>query len=115
MRMLRDVQGVHGGFAVSRSGARIDRDLPEIFDDELLSRVGPRMARLHEALAGSHAEMGACTLRYAEHKLYLRIVRWGLVGVVLAANVNLPALRMVRVANSWSIEIRRVGSTFRVS
>lgn len=34
LRMLRDVQGVHGGFVIAASGSLVDRDLPEAFDEQ---------------------------------------------------------------------------------
>ena len=34
-------------------------------------------------------------LRYFEHKLYLRKMAWGLIGILSGIEVNLPALRMV--------------------
>src|SRR4029077_11374049 len=36
-----------------------------------------------------------CMLRYAEHKLYVRKMTWGILGILSAVGVNLPALRMV--------------------
>jgi predicted regulator of Ras-like GTPase activity (Roadblock/LC7/MglB family) len=95
LRMLRDVQGVHGGFVIAESGSLVDRDLPEAFDEQVFSQVGPRIARLHEAFLSGKREMDVCMLRYADNKLYLRKMTWGFVGVLAAAGVNLAALRMV--------------------
>jgi predicted regulator of Ras-like GTPase activity (Roadblock/LC7/MglB family) len=95
LRMLRDVQGVHGGFVIATSGSLVDRDLPEAFDEQVFSHVGPRIARLHEAFASGKREMDVCMLRYADNKLYVRKMTWGFVGVLAAAGVNLAALRMV--------------------
>jgi hypothetical protein len=39
--------------------------------------------------------MDACMLRFAEHKVYVRKMTWGLIGVLSSAAINLPALRMV--------------------
>jgi predicted regulator of Ras-like GTPase activity (Roadblock/LC7/MglB family) len=103
--MLRDVQGVHGSFVIGASGSLVDRDLPAVFDDELFIRVGPRIVRLHESLTTGGREMDACMLRFSDHKLYLRSMSWGLMGVLLAADVNLPALRMVA-----NLTIRRIES-----
>src|SRR5580698_2063 len=80
LRMLRDVQGVHGGFVIAASGSLVDRDLPEAFDEQVFSQVGPRIARLHEAFASGKREMDVCMLRYADNKLYLRKMTWGFVG-----------------------------------
>jgi predicted regulator of Ras-like GTPase activity (Roadblock/LC7/MglB family) len=95
LRMLRDVQGVHGSFVVAESGSLVDRDLPAAFDDALFADVGPRVSRLFETFVSGGRDMETCLLRYAEHKLYVRKMTWGIMGVLSSASVNLPALRMV--------------------
>jgi predicted regulator of Ras-like GTPase activity (Roadblock/LC7/MglB family) len=95
LRMLRDVHGVYGSFVVSESGSLVDRDLPEAFDDALFEDVGPRVARLFETFVSGGRDMETCMLRYAEHKLYIRKITWGIMAVVSSAAVNMPALRMV--------------------
>ena len=42
-------------------------------------------------------------LRYAEHKLYVRKMTWGIIGILSSVGVNLPALRMVA-----NLVIRRI-------
>jgi predicted regulator of Ras-like GTPase activity (Roadblock/LC7/MglB family) len=103
LRMLRDVDGVHGSFVVAGSGALVDRDLPAIFDSELLGEVGARVARLYETLVSGGGDMETCVLRYAEHKLFLRKTTWGILGILSTVGVNLPALRMVA-----NLVIRRI-------
>jgi predicted regulator of Ras-like GTPase activity (Roadblock/LC7/MglB family) len=95
LKMLRDVQGVYGSFVVASSGALVDRDLPGAFDESLFAEVGPRVARLFETFVSGGREMDACMLRFAEHKVYVRKMTWGLIGVLSSAAINLPALRMV--------------------
>jgi predicted regulator of Ras-like GTPase activity (Roadblock/LC7/MglB family) len=95
LRMLRDVDGVHGSFVVSEAGSLVDRDLPEAFDDALFEDVGPRVARLFETFISGGRDMETCMLRYTEHRLYIRKITWGIMAVVSSAAVNLPALRMV--------------------
>ena len=95
LRTLRDVEGVYGSFVIAGTGALIARDLPAIFDDELFAEVGPRITRLYETLRSGGEELDGCVLRYAEHKLYLRGMTWGLIGILSAVAVNKPALRMV--------------------
>ena len=103
LRMLRDVQGVYGSFVVASSGALVDRDLPGAFDESLLADVGPRVARLFETFVSGGKEMDSCMLRFAEHKVYVRKMTWGLIGVMSSAAINLPALRMV-----LNLVIRRI-------
>jgi predicted regulator of Ras-like GTPase activity (Roadblock/LC7/MglB family) len=95
LRALRDVAGVDGSFVVDASGALVGRDLPAIFDNELFAEVGPRVARLYDTFQSAGAEMDACLLRYAEHKLYVRKMPSGIIGVLSSVAINLPALRMV--------------------
>ncbi len=103
LRTLRDVQGVYGSFVIAGTGALVARDLPAVFDGELFSEVGPRITRLYETFLSGSEELDACMLRYAEHKLYLRKMTWGVIGVLSAISVNMPALRMVA-----NLVIRRI-------
>jgi predicted regulator of Ras-like GTPase activity (Roadblock/LC7/MglB family) len=95
LRSLRDVQGVQGSFFVAESGELIARDLPAIFDRDLFSELGPRIARLYEVFLTGGDEMDGCVIRYAEQKLYLRRTTVGLIGILLGVTVNMSALRMV--------------------
>jgi predicted regulator of Ras-like GTPase activity (Roadblock/LC7/MglB family) len=95
LRTLRDVQGVYGSFVISSSGALVARDLPTIFDGDLFAEVGPRVTRLYETIGSGGDELESCMLRYAEHKVYLRRMAWGVIGVLSTVAVNMPALRMV--------------------
>jgi predicted regulator of Ras-like GTPase activity (Roadblock/LC7/MglB family) len=95
LHSLRDVDGVHGSFVIGPSGALVAKDLPAIFDGELFAEVGPRVARLYEAFVSGGEEMDACVLRFAEHKLYVRKMRAGMIGTISASRVNMAALRMV--------------------
>ena len=92
--LLRDVEGVHGSFVLAESGSLVDRDLPEGYDEALFADVGPRVARMFETFASEGKDMESFMLRYAEHRLFVRQMTWGLVGVMVASTVNLPALRM---------------------
>ena len=103
LRTLRDVQGVYGSFVVSSNGALVARDLPTIFDGDLFAEVGPRITRLYETLGSEGDELESCMLRYAEHKVYLRRMAWGIIGVLSTVAVNMPALRMVA-----NLVIRRI-------
>jgi len=95
LRTLRDVQGVFGSFVISTSGSVVSKDLPAVFDNELLAEVGPRITRFYETFASGGEELDSVMLRYFEHKLYVRKLAWGFVGILSGIEVNLPALRMV--------------------
>jgi predicted regulator of Ras-like GTPase activity (Roadblock/LC7/MglB family) len=95
LRTLRDVEGVFGSFVFTASGTLVSKDLPTVFGDDVLSEVGPRIARLYETFASGGDELESVMLRYFEHKLYVRKMTWGLLGILSGVQVNLPALRMV--------------------
>jgi len=95
LRTLRDVQGVFGSFVISTSGSVVSKDLPAVFDNELIAEVGPRITRFYETFASGGEELDSVMLRYFEHKLYVRKLAWGFVGILSGIEVNLPALRMV--------------------
>ena len=103
LRALRDVDGVHGSFVITLSGSLVARELPSAFDHQLFAEVGPRIARLYETFLSGGEEMDACVLRFSEHKLYLRKLATGFVGVLSGVKVNMPALRMVA-----NLVVRRV-------
>jgi predicted regulator of Ras-like GTPase activity (Roadblock/LC7/MglB family) len=91
---LRDVGGIQGSFAIDRSGALIAKDLPAVFDDGLFAVVGPRIARLHDTLALDGEKPANVVIRFSEHRLHLRPTRFGFVGVLSDAGINLSALKM---------------------
>jgi predicted regulator of Ras-like GTPase activity (Roadblock/LC7/MglB family) len=91
---LRDVQGVHGSFFISPAGRLVAKDLPSVFDEALFAEVGPRLLRLQETLMSTGDDLEMCLLRYNEHKLFLRPTLTGSLCVLMAATINLPALKM---------------------
>jgi predicted regulator of Ras-like GTPase activity (Roadblock/LC7/MglB family) len=103
LRNLRDVQGVYGSFVIAGTGALVAKDLPAVFDGNVFAEVGPRITRLWETLLSGGDDLDACVLRYLDHKVYLRRMTWGLIGVISGVTVNMPALRMVA-----NLVIRRI-------
>jgi predicted regulator of Ras-like GTPase activity (Roadblock/LC7/MglB family) len=91
---FRDVEGVRGSFIVTNSGTLVARDLPAMFTDALLDQVGPRVVRLREALGSVGSEVETCLIRFAEHKVFLKSLPHGMLCVVTATGVNIPALKM---------------------
>lgn len=92
--LLRDVEGVHGSFVLTEGGSPVDLDMPEGYDEVLLADVGPRIARMFETFASEGKDIETFMVRFAEHKLFVRQMTWGIVGVMVSSTVNLPALRM---------------------
>ena len=91
---MRDVDGVHGSFVVTRTGVLAGKDLPPMFDDAVLTEVGRRVGRLHEGLCSDGPDFDHCVLRFADHKLYLRSLPNGFLCVLATNGVNAPALKM---------------------
>jgi predicted regulator of Ras-like GTPase activity (Roadblock/LC7/MglB family) len=94
LKSLRDVDGIVGSFVVNADGRLLARDLPTYFDDNVLDEVGPRLHRLYEAWQSNGDTLEAATLVFAEHKLYLRELSGGALGVLSSLQVNAPALKM---------------------
>jgi len=97
---MRDVDGVHGSFVISKSGALVGKDLPAMFDEQVLTEVGNRITRLHEALGAGGQDFDACVMRFADHKLHLRSTPHGFLCVLSTNSVNTPALKMALTLTS---------------
>jgi predicted regulator of Ras-like GTPase activity (Roadblock/LC7/MglB family) len=101
---MRDVDGVHGSFVVTRTGALAGKDLPPMFDDAVLTEVGRRVVRLHEGLCADGEDFDHCVMRFADHKLYLRSVTNGFLCVLSTNSVNTPALKMALTLTSRRVD-----------
>ncbi|MEO8901288.1 MAG: hypothetical protein ABI488_06265 [Polyangiaceae bacterium] len=101
---MRDVDGVHGSFVVTRAGALAGKDLPPMFDDAVLTEVGRRVVRLHDGLSAGGQDLELCVMRFADHKLYLRSVPNGFLCVLSTNGVNTPALKMALTLTSRRID-----------
>jgi predicted regulator of Ras-like GTPase activity (Roadblock/LC7/MglB family) len=101
---VRDVDGVHGSFVVTKTGALVGKDLPAMFDDAVLTEVGRRIARLNEGLSAGGQDFDNCVMRFADHKLYLRSVPNGFLCVLSTNGVNTPALKMALTLTSRRVD-----------
>jgi len=101
---MRDVDGVHGSFVVTKTGALAGKDLPPMFDDAVLNEVGRRVVRLHDGLCAEGDDFDQCVMRFADHKLYLRSVPHGFLCVLSTNNVNTPALKMALTLTSRRVD-----------
>jgi predicted regulator of Ras-like GTPase activity (Roadblock/LC7/MglB family) len=101
---MRDVDGVHGSFLVTRAGVLAGKDLPPMFDDAVLTEVGRRVVRLHEGLSAGGQELDHCVMRFADHKLSLRSVPNGFLCVLSTNGVNAPALKMALTLTSRRVD-----------
>ena len=101
---MRDVDGVHGSFVVTRTGVLAGKDLPPMFDDAVLTEVGRRIVRLHDGLCAEGQDFDHCVMRFADHKLYLRSVPNGFLCVLSTNGVNTPALKMALTLTSRRVD-----------
>jgi len=101
---MRDVDGVHGSFVITKTGALVGKDLPAMFDDAVLTEVGRRIARLNDGLSAGGQDFDNCVMRFADHKLYLRSVPRGFLCVLSTNGVNTPALKMALTLTSRRVD-----------
>ncbi len=91
---LKDVAGIAGSFVCTTSGRLIAREIPALFEDAVLAEAGSRLLRIGETFAASGDTLEFAVVRYGENRLYLKAVAGGMLCIVVAGEVNMPALRM---------------------
>jgi predicted regulator of Ras-like GTPase activity (Roadblock/LC7/MglB family) len=91
---LKDVAGIAGSFVCTQSGRLIAREIPALFEDAVLAEAGSRLLRIGETFAASGDELEVAVVRYGENRLYLKSIAGGMLCIVVAGPVNMPALRM---------------------
>ncbi len=101
---LMDVAGITGSFVCAQNGRLVAREIPALFEDAVLSEAGSRLVRVGETFAASGDELEMAVVRYGEHRVYLKTVAGGLLCIVVAGPVNMPALRMAA-----NLVARRIG------
>jgi len=91
---LKDVAGIAGSFVCTQSGRLIAREIPSLFEDAVLAEAGSRLLRIGETFAASGDELEVAVVRYGENRIYLKSIAGGMLCIVVAGQVNMPALRM---------------------
>jgi predicted regulator of Ras-like GTPase activity (Roadblock/LC7/MglB family) len=91
---LKDVGGITGSFVCTPNGRLAAREIPALFEDAVLAEAGSRLLRIRETFAAGGDELDVAVARYGEHRVYLKAIAGGLLCVVVAGPVNMPALRM---------------------
>ena len=91
---LKDVAGITGSFVCTQSGRLIAREIPSLFEDVVLSEAGSRLLRVGETFAAGGDELEVAVVRYGEHRIYLKTIAGGMLCIVVAGDINMPALRM---------------------
>ena len=93
LRTLVDIEGIVGSFVLSDAGGLLATDLPASFDAAAFAEAGPRIIRLAE-LGGSYGEQTRFfVIRFAEYKLYVRVLPCAFLGVLVTPSASLPALK----------------------
>ena len=101
---LKDVSGITGSFVCAETGRLVAREIPALFEDAVLAEAGSRLVRVGETFAASGDELEMAVIRYGEHRLYLKSLAGGMLCIVVAGPVNMPALRMAA-----NLVARRIG------
>jgi predicted regulator of Ras-like GTPase activity (Roadblock/LC7/MglB family) len=101
---LKDVSGITGSFVCAESGRLVAREIPALFEDAVLAEAGSRLVRVGETFAASGDELEMAVIRYGDQRLYLKALAGGLLCIVVAGPVNMPALRMAA-----NLVARRIG------
>lgn len=91
---LKDVAGITGSFVCTQNGRLVAREIPALFDDGVLAEAGSRLVRVGETFAAGGDDLEAAVIRYGEHRLYIKSISGGVLCIVVAGEVNMPALRM---------------------
>jgi predicted regulator of Ras-like GTPase activity (Roadblock/LC7/MglB family) len=94
LAQLRDVPGIEGSFVVSDMGRLLARDMPPVFDDDVLGEVGPRALRLRDTLGYAGEDLDSAVVRYADYLFFLRPLNDGVLCVLTTQSVNVPAVKM---------------------
>ena len=91
---LKDVAGITGSFVCMPDGRLVAREIPELFDDGVLTEAGSRMIRFREAFAAGGDELEMGVIRFRDHRIYMKAVGSSLLLILAEGDVNMPALRM---------------------
>ena len=91
---LKDVAGITGSFVCTQNGRLVAREIPLLFEDAVLAEAGSRLVRVGETFAAGGDDVETAVIRYGDHSLYLKSVSGGMLCILLAGEVNMPALRM---------------------
>lgn len=91
---LKDVAGIAGSFVCTTSGRLLAREISALFEDAVLAEAGSRLLRIGETFAAGGDALEFAVVRYGESRLYLKAIAGGMLCIVVAGQVNMPALRM---------------------
>ena len=96
LRALRDIEGVLGSFLIGERGELLGRDVPAACGPQVLQLIGGKLQQLCDAFVSASVggPFESTTLCFPQYKLQVRALGGAFLAAVLAADVNLPALKM---------------------
>ncbi len=104
---LRDIEGVEGAFVVNTTGMIVARDLPALFDDEVVQDAGLRIATLFEAVSENFELVDEIDLTYDGFTFSMRRAGAAFLVVVATPRALLQPVKMV--SNLVARKLRAAG------
>lgn len=98
---LRQVSGVLGSFTCSETGQLLASDMPERYRAAELESTAARLTNLLSTVEDSVHECASVRLAFAEHQIFVRRYRRGLLCVLTLAE---PDQQMLRETESLVID-----------
>lgn len=98
---LRQVSGVVGSFTCAETGQLLASDMPERYSAADLESTAARLTNLLSTVEDSVHECSSVRLAFAEHQIFVRRYRRGLLCVLTLAE---PDQQLLRVTESWVID-----------
>lgn len=90
---LRQVSGVLGSFTCAETGQLLASDMPEGYSAADLESTAARLTNLMSTVEDSVHECSSVRLAFAEHQIFVRRYRRGLLCVLTLAELDQPMLR----------------------
>lgn len=91
---LKDIPGVVGSFVLTPQGALAGREMPAIYPDDAFPEMARRLATISEVLESQMGAAREVLMKFEGYWLFVRHTANCLLSVLVAENVNFPALRM---------------------
>lgn len=91
---LKDIPGVIGSFVLTPQGALVAKEMPAVYPEAIFPDLGRRLVSVGEVLDGQTAPFQELLLKFEGSWLFIRRTTQCLLSVLVAENVNYPALRM---------------------
>jgi predicted regulator of Ras-like GTPase activity (Roadblock/LC7/MglB family) len=91
---LKDIPGVIGSFVLNPQGALVAKEMPGVYPEAIFPDLGRRLVSVGEVLEGQTAPFQELLLKFEGSWLFVRRTAHCWLSVLVAENINYPALRM---------------------